>query len=72
MEEKPQTLVCTKYNDNLFKLTIFDGYNYTYIYKDREYIESLIKYLRNTIDGRYRTIDIDNLNEEDRKKYCEI
>ena len=38
MEEKPQTLVCTKYNDDLFKLTIFDGYNYTYIYKYREYI----------------------------------
>ena len=35
-------------------------------------MESLIKYLRNTIDGRYRTIDIDNLNDEDRKKYCEI
>ena len=66
------TITCTKVGDNVYKISMFKGYKYIDLYKDKEYVEELIKYLQNVVNDSYPTINVDSLTDDDRKEYFEI
>ena len=51
---------------------MFKGYKYIDLYKDKEYVEELIKYLQNVVNDSYPSMDVNSLTDDDKNEYFEI
>ena len=62
-----ETITVSKRDNNSYEVTIHKDFTNLTITKDKEYLESLIKYIQNVIDDKFE-YEI----KDDRKEYFKI